>query len=230
MDYNPVIVAIDSPDLRAAGELSQQVKEDVGFVKLGLEFFCANGPEGIKDIRQKGAPVFLDLKLHDIPNTVTKSLKQLCHLDVDMTTIHALNGSKTMRESCKLVSDNSDKLKLLAVTILTSHSDIEELGIYNSISDQVLKLAELAVESGIKYLVCSPEETILLKKEFGDEVNLVVPGVRPKNFQNKDDQSRTATPNDAIQNGADYIVVGRPITQSQKPVKAVKDIVASIES
>ncbi len=226
MNKNPIILALDADDKHSAKRMFDETKNNIGLVKLGLEFIYNFGLEEVKNyILEK--PVFLDLKLHDIPNTVSSALKPIAKLGVEMTTIHLLGGSKMVSESKKILEGEGSKTKLLGVTILTSHDDISELGIDKKIQDEVLKLAELGLKNGADGLVCSPHEIKLIRKEFGNDFILVVPGIRLLEINN-DDQSRIATPKQALEDGANYLVIGRPITKSHNPKEATQKIFESI--
>ena len=227
-NHNPIIVALDKTDIRETINLVESIKNNIGSLKLGLEFFCANGPEGVLEIQKSNIPIFLDLKLHDIPNTVAKSLSKLLDLKPNMTTLHSLNGSECLKNSVSIKHDKGSDTDLLAVTILTSHNDISEIGIKSSIQDQVLKLAELSLNSGMDGIVCSPHEISLLRKEFGNDFLIVTPGIRAKT-DNADDQKRTLSAKEAIELGANHLVIGRPITKSQDPSESAKDIFESLK-
>jgi orotidine-5'-phosphate decarboxylase len=225
---NPIICAFDTDKFQQAEDFALKIKDDIGFIKLGLEFFCSNGPEKVKYIQDKYLPVFLDLKLHDIPNTVAKSLAAILrNISPAMTTLHLLNGSETIAKAVEVKKDLGSKSMLLGVTILTSHNDISDIGIDRKIADQVLFLAEIAAKNNLDGIVCSPQEISLIKDNFGDDLKLVVPGIRPEN-SSQGDQKRIATPKQALDLGADYIVIGRPITESDNPKATCKDILASI--
>ncbi len=223
---NPIILALDADDKSVAENIFNQTKDDIGLVKLGLEFFYNFGVEEVKKYIEEKA-VFLDLKLHDIPNTVSSALKPVARLGVEMTTIHLLGGSKMVSESKKTLVGEGSKTKLLGVTILTSHAGISEIGIDNKIESEVLKLAELGIKNGVDGLVCSPHEIKLIRKEFGNKPILVVPGIRMEDDV-KGDQSRVATPKQALSDGANYLVIGRPITKSHSPKEAAQKILESI--
>ncbi len=235
---NPIILALDANDRLVAQGMFNETRNYIGMVKLGLEFVYNFGLEEVKNyILLK--PVFLDLKLHDIPNTVSSALKPLAKLGVEMTTVHLLGGSKMVSESKKILTGEGGRTKLLGVTILTSHDDISEIGINNRVEAQVLKLVELGLKSGVDGLVCSPHEIKIIREEFGSEPILVVPGIRIGEAANQqplaansyqDDQSRTATPKQALQDGANYLVIGRPITKSHNPKEAAQKILNSLTS
>ncbi len=227
MVQNPIICALDTDNVSAAKELINKTKINVGAFKLGLEFFLSNGPEGVKKITEDGTNIFLDLKLHDIPNTVAKAIKQTCHLNCFMTTIHTLAGSDVMKAARYQIDECEKRPLLIGVTILTSHIDISEVGIDYGIRDEVLRLAELAAKNGLDGIVCSPHEIAEIRENFGHELKLVVPGIRSADDK-KDDQGRTMSAAEAIKLGADYLVIGRPITQSPDPAEAAKKIFTSI--
>lgn len=208
--------------------MARQVKPYVGMIKLGLEFFCSNGIEGVKEVEKVGLPIFLDLKFYDIPNTVAGALKGISKLNCELTTIHLLSGSDVLKKAVETVKQFNPRPRLTGVTVLTSIDDIAELGFKNSVNDEVFKLVELAVKSGIDCVVCSPFEIERIKKNFGHSIKVVVPGIRPANSDNND-QKRVMTPKQAIDLGADYLVIGRPITQAENPAQAAKEILESIK-
>jgi orotidine-5'-phosphate decarboxylase len=226
---NPIICAIDTTETEKAKSLAQSVSPSVGMIKLGLEFFCSNGTEGVKEVQKSGLPVFLDLKFYDIPNTVAGALKGIANLNCAMTTIHLLSGSDVLKKAVDTVKIFKNPPLLIGVTVLTSIDDVTELGFEHSISDEVFKLTELAVKCGLDGIVCSAHEIKRVKYNFGNSLKLVVPGIRPENSSN-DDQKRVKTPKDAIKDGADYLVIGRPITQSDNPAKTSEEILNSIKS
>jgi orotidine-5'-phosphate decarboxylase len=224
----PLIVALDTPDGTVARAWAAAVAPHVGLFKLGLEFFLANGPDGFRTIA--GAPIFLDLKLHDIPNTVAGGVRAVLPLQPRMLTIHASGGSAMIKAAQQAAATaGPDRPMILAVTVLTSldHDDLPAIGVPATPADQVLRLARLAVESGADGLVCSPLEVAMLRQALVPAVSLVVPGIRPAGAAPAD-QARTMTPAQAIAAGADWIVVGRPITAASDPARAAADIAASI--
>jgi orotidine-5'-phosphate decarboxylase len=228
---SPLICAIDTADLKQAVNLATLLKPTLGFGKLGLEFFLAHGPEGVRAIAKAGLPIFLDLKFLDIPNTVAGAIRSAAALGVEMLTVHTSGGSRMMKAAAEAAKESKSKRKpmLLGVTVLTSmeKEDMAECGISRSIADQVLCLADLALNAGLDGLVCSPHEVALLKKKFGKDLKLIVPGIRPKGSE-KGDQRRTMTPAEALRAGADYLVIGRPIMQAADPLAASKKILKEI--
>lgn len=218
-----IIVALDVATSMEALRLGNLLSDDVGLFKIGLQVYTAEGPALVRSISLLGAKVFLDLKLHDIPNTVAKAVESAGKLGVSMLTIHLSGGSEMIRAA---VSARSDHLLLLGVTVLTSSTDetLTEIGVAGKTSDQVLRLARLGVASGIDGLVASPHEARMLRAEFGDKIKIVTPGIRPSG-SDPGDQKRFATPREAVEAGADYLVIGRPITGASDP-KAVAQSVA----
>jgi orotidine-5'-phosphate decarboxylase len=224
-----LIVALDVPDRRAALAAVDRLAGHVGCFKLGLEIFVREGPALVEEIRRRDESVFLDLKLHDIPNTVAGAVRSACRLGVQMLTLHAAGGAK-MLETARLAAEGFDgPPMLLAVTALTSlsQSDADSIGIARPIEDWVEALATIAREAGIRGLVASPIELPRLRRRFGPEVRLVIPGIRPTGTE-AHDQARIAHPADAVRAGADFLVVGRPILQSEDPGAAADRIVEEI--
>ncbi len=221
----PVFVAIDTPELDRARELAAEVKSLAGGVKLGLEFFCANGPEGVRRIASVGLPVFLDLKLHDIPNTVAKAVQALRPLEPAVLTVHA-GGGRAMLEEAKAAAPAGTKV--IAVTVLTSldSTDLASIGVVGEPSAQVERLAALARASGLDGIVCSGAEVKAASKAWPDGF-FVVPGVRPQG-SGAGDQKRVVTPRAAMDDGASILVIGRPITASEDPRAALKAIEATL--
>jgi orotidine-5'-phosphate decarboxylase len=225
----PLIVALDTVDAGRARGWADAVAPYAGLVKLGLEFFLANGAAGYRTII--GAPIFLDLKLHDIPNTVACSVRAVLPLRPRMLTIHASGGAAMIQAAEQAAAAaGPDRPMILAVTVLTSlgHADLQATGVAATPADQVLRLGRLALEAGADGLVCSPLEVAMLRQALGASAKLVVPGIRPPGTAAAD-QSRIMTPAQAIAAGADWIVVGRPITAAGDPGKAAADIAASIQ-
>ncbi|NUQ17718.1 MAG: orotidine-5'-phosphate decarboxylase [Sphingomonas sp.] len=223
---NPIFVAIDTPNLGRAVALAEAARGRVGGVKLGLEFFSAHGPEGVRRIAEFGLPVFLDLKLHDIPNTVAKAVEALAPLKPAILTVHAAGGRAMLRAAKEAAPAET---KVVAVTVLTSldQSDLEEVGVQGSPADQVARLASLARDSGIDGIVCSGAE-VTQTKSFWPDGFFVVPGVRPAGAD-VGDQKRVVTPAEALQRGASVVVIGRAITDAADPAAAMMDIAASLE-
>ena len=223
-----LIAAIDTPALDRAQALVRGVAPHCGLVKLGLEFFLRHGPQGFAQAAQ-GNPVFLDLKLHDIPNTVAGAVRSLLPLGAQMLTIHAGGGAKMIEAAAKAAAEGQKRPKILAVTVLTSldAAALAETGVTGDPAQQVLRLARLALENGADGLVCSAHEISRLRDAFGEKPVLVVPGIRPKGAE-IGDQARVMTPEEAVAAGADYIVVGRPITGAADPAAAAASIAASI--
>jgi orotidine-5'-phosphate decarboxylase len=225
-----LIVALDVADRTAALRAVDQLSGHVGLFKIGLELFTREGPRLVEEIRNRGEQVFLDLKLHDIPNTVRGAVRSACHLGVQMLTIHASGGPSMLAIASQEAQSFSNPPLLLAVTALTSlgPDDVHALGIGGTVVDWVERLAVLAYDSGIRGLVASSKELPMLRQTFQGEMKLVIPGIRPSGSA-QHDQSRTATPGEAIQTGADFIVVGRPILQAPDPASAADAIVAEIK-
>jgi len=222
---NPIFVAIDTPSLEQARALAEQVGPNAGGVKLGLEFFSANGPAGVAAILRLGIPVFLDLKLHDIPHTVMKAVEALRPLEPAVLTVHAAGG-RAMLEAAK--SAAAPTTKVVAVTVLTSldEEDLQSTGIQGDPADQVRRLAKLARDSGLDGIVCSGAEVMGARQAWPDGF-FVVPGVRPVGGA-VGDQKRVVTPREALDNGASILVIGRPITGAEDPPVALRDIALSL--
>lgn len=221
-----LIVALDVSTASAARELVARIGKAAGAYKVGLQLFTAEGPGFVRELVASGHKVFLDLKLHDIPNTVAKAAKSASQLGVDLLTVHAAGGSEMLRAAVEAAGRTS----ILGVTVLTSFDepDLRETGISASIADQVLRMASLAKEAGCGGVVSSARETALIRKTMGPDLAIVNPGIRPAGAA-LDDQERVATPASAIAAGATYIVVGRPITQAEDPAKAAEKIVLEME-
>ena len=221
----PVFVAIDTPDIDRAREIALAVADHAGGVKLGLEFCCANGPYGVRRIAELGLPLFLDLKLHDIPNTVGKAVEALAGLAPTVLTVHAAGG-RAMLAAAKAAAPA--KTKVVAVTVLTSldSADLTDAGVGGSPAEQVQRLTKLARESGVDGIVCSGAEVASARAAWPDAF-LVVPGVRPAGGDAAD-QKRVVTPCQALDDGASILVIGRPITGAPDPARALRDIVASL--
>ena len=222
---SPIFVAIDTPDLARARDIARAVRSVAGGLKLGLEFFAANGPAGVAELGEFGLPIFLDLKLHDIPNTVAKAVRALAPLEPAILTVHAAGGL-AMLENAKAAA--SPKTKVVAVTVLTSldEKDLAAAGVKGSPADQVTRLAALAQSAGLDGIVCSGEEVGAARKAWPDGF-FVVPGVRPPGG-GAADQKRIVTPRAAIDAGASVLVIGRPITEADDPSAAVRSIAATL--
>ena len=222
---NPIFVAIDTPSMERARFLAAQVREAAGGVKLGLEFFSANGPEGVASIAALGLPVFLDVKLHDIPNTVAKAVEALALLKPAVLTVHAAGG-RAMLEAAKAAA--SPETRVVAVTVLTSldGDDLRSIGIDSEPREQVERLAALARSAGLDGIVCSGAEVATAKAVWPDGF-FVVPGVRLPGGD-VSDQKRVVTPRQALDDGASILVIGRPITEAEDPAAALSDIAATI--
>jgi orotidine-5'-phosphate decarboxylase len=225
MHTNPVYLALDLPRLDAAEVLARKVKGHVGGLKLGLEFFCAHGHHGVHEIAKIGLPIFLDLKLHDIPNTVAAAMQAIHVLEPAIVTVHAAGG-RAMMEDAKAAA--GEHCKVVAVTVLTSldERDLARTGIAGTAHDQVLRLAELAQASGLDGIVCSGHEVAAIHRQWKDGF-LVVPGLRPAEGKSGD-QKRTVTPRDARNAGASVLVIGRPISRAEDPVAAARAIEATL--
>jgi orotidine-5'-phosphate decarboxylase len=220
-----IIVALDVPTKGHAVELVRLLSGHVGMFKIGLQRYTADGPALLGNGVSRGK-IFLDLKLHDIPNTVARAVEAACELGVGMLTIHLSGGSEMIRAA---VGARSGDTLLLGVTVLTSANQetLEEIGTMGTTTEQVLRLAQLGVSAGIGGLVASPNEAALLRREFGEKIKIVTPGIRPKGSA-AGDQKRFTTPRQAIDAGADYLVIGRPITAAPDPVAAVDRIVQEL--
>lgn len=223
-----IIVPLDVPTAQAARELIKAIGGTVGFFKIGNQLFTSAGPAMVKEVRASGSKVFLDLKYHDIPNTVRHAVESAAALEVDMLTIH-LAGGRAMCEAA-VAGRGISNILLLGVTVLTSLDDaaLSEIGIRGSVQDEVLLLADLAKNVGIAGLVASPRELPVLRERFGSLFTTVIPGIRPS-WSAPGDQRRILTPRQAVDAGADYLVIGRPITSSTDPRTAVQRIVEELE-
>jgi orotidine-5'-phosphate decarboxylase len=220
-----IFVAIDTPDLERARSLARQVKSGAGGVKLGLEFFCANGPSGVHEIASLGLPIFLDLKLHDIPNTVAKAIQSLRPLEPAVLTVHAAGG-RAMLEEAKAAAP--EKTKVVGVTVLTSldGADLKSVGVAGQPDQQVERLAGLAKTAGLDGIVCSGVEVAAAKRAWSNGF-FVVPGVRPEGA-GLADQKRVVTPRAALDAGASILVIGRPITGAEDPEAALRAIASTL--
>lgn len=226
--HNPIICAIDTTDVAIARNLAQSVSNSVGAIKLGLEFFTANGAAGVAQVAGD-IPLFLDLKFHDIPNTVAGAIRATRNINAFMLTVHTQGGKAMMKAAVQATKDLPNKPLVVGVTVLTSldESDLESIGVRNNIANQVSRLANLAQESGLDGVVCSPHEIEILRKQCGKDFKLIVPGIRPEGTAHGD-QKRVMTPKEALTRGADYLVIGRPITEAENPELAVKNIAENL--
>jgi orotidine-5'-phosphate decarboxylase len=228
MTKDKIIVALDVATKKTALALVDQLRGDISCFKVGLQLYIAEGPEIVRAIRATDANVFLDLKLHDIPNTVAKAVRSAAELGIQMLTIHLCGGAEMIRAA---VSAKPRELSLLGVTVLTSADGqtLRKIGIPDKIDDHVLRLAKLGVKKEIDGLVASPHEVKMLRAQFGKKIKLVVPGVRPK-WSEAGDQKRVMTPREALDAGADYLVIGRPIIAAPRPREAVTKILAELSA
>ena len=222
---NPVYLALDLPQLDAARALAEKVKAHVGGFKLGLEFFCAHGHHGVHEIAHVGLPIFLDLKLHDIPNTVAGAMQAIHVLEPAIVTVHA-SGGRAMMEDAKAAAALGTRV--VAVTMLTSldERDLKRTGVDGNAHDQVMRLAELAQTAGLDGIVCSGREVGEVRRQWKDGF-FVVPGLRPDGGA-KGDQKRVVTPRQARDDGASVLVVGRPISRADEPLEAARAIEATL--
>jgi len=223
---NPkIIVALDYPEAVPALELVTRLDPSLCRLKVGKELFTAAGPRLLEQFMQRGFEVFLDLKFHDIPNTTAQACKAAANLGVWMVNVHSLGGRKMMVAAREAVAQSARPPKLIAVTVLTSmvQEDLAELGMIVTPAELVLRLATLARDSGMDGVVCSAQEAAMLRKHFGNEFCLVTPGIRPADAS-ADDQSRIMTPLAALEAGASYLVIGRPITRAADPMQALQEI------
>jgi orotidine-5'-phosphate decarboxylase len=232
---NPIIVALDVPAVDAALNLAEKLAPVCGGFKIGSELFTTAGPEIVKRIRERGSLVFLDLKFHDIPNTVAKAVSAAVRLDVQMLTVHAGGGGDMLKAAEKAAEETAYQLGripplVLAVTLLTSLDSmaLREVGMDVNVEYQVRRLANVAVKAGLRGLVCSPLEIGALRKTLPAQVQLVVPGIRT-GAEKADDQKRTLTPREAIAAGANWLVIGRPIYAAENPRTAAEKILETIK-
>ena len=231
---NPIIVALDVPEASAALTLAEEVAPAVGAFKIGKELFVSAGPDIVKRVRDTGAAVFLDLKFHDIPNTVAKAVASATRLDVQMLTVHTCGGSTMLERALEGANEAAEQTGneaplILGVTVLTSmdESDLNEVSVNKTPESQVIHLAQMATGAGLKGLVCSPKEIAPLRKVLPAEVKLVTPGIRPAGSETGD-QKRVMSPAHAVQAGADWLVIGRPIYAADNPREAAEAILDSL--
>src|ERR1043166_323428 len=223
-----IIVALDVATKEKALELVNELRDQISFFKIGLQLYTAEGPEIVRAVLATGAKVFLDLKLHDIPNTVGRAVESAANLGVQMLTIHLSGGSEMIRAATEARANN---MAILGVSVLTSATEqtLREIGISDKVDDQVLRLAKLGVEEKIDGIVASPHEIKILRAQFGPKIKIVVQGIRPR-WAEPGDQKRFMTPRAAIEAGADYIGIGRPVTAHPKPREAVAKILSELGS
>lgn len=224
-----LILVLDAPSPREILPALRQLQGSVRWVKVGLEMYTACGPDCVREVADLGFKVFLDLKLHDIPNTVAKAVESAAKLPIGMLTLHTGGGREMMQWAAKARSQHAPDLLLLGVTVLTSFSatGLAETGVIDPPEKQVVRLGRLATESGVTGLVCSPLEIASLRAVLPADVTLVTPGIRPRDAK-ADDQSRVMTPGEAARTGANYIVVGRPIFKAPDPAAAARAILAEL--
>jgi len=217
-----IIVALDYPEAAPALALVGRLQPSLCRLKVGKELFTATGPVLLEQLMQRGFEIFLDLKFHDIPNTAAQACKAAASLGVWMVNVHALGGRKMLEAAREAIAQSAQQPRLIAVTLLTSmaQQDLADIGIAATPAEMVLRLASLARDSGLDGVVCSAQEAALLRRQCGDEFCLVTPGIRPAQAS-LDDQSRVMTPLAALQAGASYLVIGRPITKAVDPLQAL---------
>ena len=225
MSSSPIIVALDFPNEHEASVLVDQLEPGRCRLKVGKELFTRSGPEFVKKLVKLNFDVFLDLKFHDIPNTVARACQAGADLGVWMINVHAMGGRKMLEAAREALPVNSSNPKLIAVTVLTSMGaeDLNEIGLTNSPAEQVKKLASLTKDCGLDGVVCSPQEITLLREDLDTSFELITPGIRPE-WSVTGDQKRIMTPAQAVQAGSNYLVIGRPITQAEQPMQALEKI------
>jgi orotidine-5'-phosphate decarboxylase len=231
MSQSRIIVALDYPDAASALAFADLVTADACRLKIGKELFTAEGPDLVRKLVDRGFDIFLDLKFHDIPNTVNKAVAAASRLGVWMVNVHAMGGQEMMqaaREATESVARQSPFL--IAVSILTSSGEqqLKQIGMTGSVEENVIRLTKLALESGVDGMVCSAREASVLRRQFGAQPLLVTPGIRPAGASS-DDQQRIMTPQQAIEAGSSYLVIGRPITQHQTPLQELQRINQSLQ-
>lgn len=227
-----LILALDVPTREEAAPILRQLRGQLRWVKIGLQMFTAYGPDYVREVAGLGFKVFLDLKLHDIPNTVAKAVESLGPLPIRMLTLHTAGGGEMMRAARAAQQKTNPDLLLLGVTVLTSmdSAGLNEIGVVSPSAEQVARLGKLAADSGLRGLVCSPLEVALLRQKLPADIQLVTPGIRPAGEAGGDDQKRIMTPAEAARAGSTYIVVGRPILKAADPAAAARAILAELAS
>ena len=232
---NPILVALDVESAAKATELADQLRGTVGGYKIGKQLFTAVGPAIVRELTSRGDRVFLDLKFHDIPNTVAGAVQSAVTTGAWMVNVHASGGSAMMRAAAEAAAKTASALGrprplVIAVTVLTSMTDavLDEIGVKRPMLEQVMHLAKLAKAAGLDGVVASPQETRAIREACGKDFQIVTPGIRPADQQGKDDQARTLTPAEAISAGATYLVIGRPITAAPNPRQAAEAIAATL--
>lgn len=230
-DQAKIIVALDYAEATQAMHLVQQLDPSLCKLKVGKELFTSAGPDLVRDLVKRDFKVFLDLKFHDIPNTVAKACAAACDMGVWMLNVHASGGLAMMQAAQKAVEDSKHPAMLIAVTVLTSMSEAElkQVGVQQSLTEQVKQLALLTQQAGLAGVVCSAQEASMLRAHCAEEFCLVTPGIRPADSA-KDDQTRIVTPSQALALGSSYLVIGRPITQAANPLLALQQIQQSLQS
>lgn len=227
-----LILALDVPTREDAAPILRQLRGQLRWVKIGLQMFTAYGPNYVREVAGMGFNIFLDLKLHDIPNTVAKAVESLGPLPIQMLTIHTSGGGEMMRAAVAAQQKTNPQLLILGVTVLTSTdaAGLNETGVSAAPEEQVARLGQLAANAGVKGLVCSPLEVAMLRGKLPADMQLITPGIRPASEAGKDDQKRVMTPAAAARAGSTYIVVGRPILQAADPAAAARAILAELSS
>ncbi len=225
MNKNPIYCAVDTSDLKNAKSIIEKVAPYIGGIKLGLEFFTSCGLSGIEQIKKYDIPLFIDLKLYDIPATVEKSLKNIMNFEPLYTTLHLSGGAEMLENCVRIKNELNSKTNLIGVTMLTSFDNqgLQKIGIDRVIKEEVKILSELAFECGMDGIVCSPKEIENIKSSFRGNLKIITPGIRGQSDKSND-QKRTLSAKDAIEKGADVIVVGRPITHSEDPSTAAQNL------
>jgi orotidine-5'-phosphate decarboxylase len=226
-----LILALDVPTREQAAPLLKQLRGSLNWVKIGLQMFTAYGPDYVKAVADEGFNIFLDLKLHDIPNTVAKAVESLAPLPIGMLTLHTAGGREMLAAARQAQQQTKPNLLLLGVTVLTSMDTpaLNEIGVPSTAEAQVARLANVAVAAGLEGLVCSPLEVAMLRSQLPPAIKLVTPGIRPAGEAGGDDQKRIMTPAEAARIGSNYIVVGRPILKAKDPAAAARAILSELK-